>query len=719
MPSPFDDIFGGSGPQWTWEQMQARLDAGIARERLPRDLVYALVKQESNWDPYAKGDGGKALGFFQLHPGAATDAGIEPAHRGDIGLNIDAGTRYFRLKLDQAQGDEDRALRLYNGGGDPNYVANVRRHMPAHREQPTLLTRAASILSPASAEAQAPQQAPPPAVWDDIFGAQPPPGATSTPAPGSQPPPTATPQPGASQGPSVPSPADAQHAAATLAALRQRQTEGATPEARLQRFQQLPAITALSPEARQAAVAEFQAMNEAQQRAFLASEPAADLPMAMQEGPRLTPEQQLRPQGFVPTEAPVTEGITKPSTMIPLLMGLHPGLRAVPEAIQQGGIWAERAARPIIQGLGQTLGWGTGKTIEEGQVPSAGEVAKEVVLNIGTGAAVEVPGAIKQAWQGLLRTTLGGQKLLNQQSVKTAEDLGQRIFQAEDKAVVSQIFDDVATSGVKLDVAPVRDLWKGFSVEERRIATNELKKISPAFAQALDNPRLKGWDIGDLQHLRSELLKAYKARQTPATKDLLMAMRSSVDDAIHDGIAVGRQAAGTVPETLQQAQDAWRRVQQAENLQGLVGKHTRKSGPGLEFAEINFSALEKDLRGDGTRAAQRLVAQMSPTERAYLAQELKELSRHVPFGRFGEYGTRITEWGSLLSAAGQLLTGNVPLAMASLFPLILTSAARSPRVMGVFKQSILEGKGQLSRHHVDTILNAIRHEQEGTSGTGG
>lgn len=237
MPSPFDDIFGRPGPEWTWPQMEQHLDAVADQYRVPRDLVRAVVKQESNWDPHATGDGGKARGFFQLHAGAAQDAGIDPAHRDDIGLNILGGVRYLRLKLDQAGGDMDKALRLYNGGGDPNYVANVRRW-----------------LSPARAEAQAPQQAPSSAVWDDIFGGQAPPApatrlapptarstpeeaaayrqwaaqqlpaATSTPAPVSPTPPAPPPLGQASQGPPAPSPADAQYAAQTMAQMRQRQT---------------------------------------------------------------------------------------------------------------------------------------------------------------------------------------------------------------------------------------------------------------------------------------------------------------------------------------------------------------------------------------------------------------------------------------------------------------------------------------------------------------
>lgn len=116
-----------AGGPWTWDRIQQRIREVAAQQRVPLDLAHAVIKQESNWDPHAVGDGGRAKGFFQLHAGAAKDAGIDPAQRHDIGQNIFGGIRYLRLKLDQAGGHIDKALRLYNGGGDPNYVVHVRR----------------------------------------------------------------------------------------------------------------------------------------------------------------------------------------------------------------------------------------------------------------------------------------------------------------------------------------------------------------------------------------------------------------------------------------------------------------------------------------------------------------------------------------------------------------------------------------------------------------
>ena len=114
-----------------WAYLEQLLDTTADEYQVPRGLARAVVKQESNWDVNAVGDGGRARGWFQLHPGAAIDAKIDPARRHEPEQNILGGVRYLSQKLRQSGGDIDRALLRYNGGGDPNYVQHVRRWLPA------------------------------------------------------------------------------------------------------------------------------------------------------------------------------------------------------------------------------------------------------------------------------------------------------------------------------------------------------------------------------------------------------------------------------------------------------------------------------------------------------------------------------------------------------------------------------------------------------------
>jgi hypothetical protein len=97
------------------------------------DPAYALAvaRQESGMNPTAVGDQGRSLGLFQVQAGAAQDAGIDPALRGQTVPNIDAGVTYLRQSLDRAGGNPALALEMYNKGpalqgrGDPQYVSHV------------------------------------------------------------------------------------------------------------------------------------------------------------------------------------------------------------------------------------------------------------------------------------------------------------------------------------------------------------------------------------------------------------------------------------------------------------------------------------------------------------------------------------------------------------------------------------------------------------------
>ena len=446
----------------------------------------------------------------------------------------------------------------YRGIGDPDYVYHVMRHYPDHplgnapedqeayrarlnktfgkgtapaepRQQPGIMARVSTAVSPGSADASttvprsrleeieaelARRDAQPPAQATTPT----PPTARSTPAqdaayrasvgqqepaPGSQTAPAPATQPGASQGPLAPSP-----------------DPSATPG---MRFQALPSITQLEPADRIQKTRDFERLKPALQEEFLRSEeptagglavgggpvaqsqPVTD-PLALlavgkrppgwREGDPLPPGAKRPP---TPTEAPVTEGITAPSTMIPLVLGTGmpgvtvaaPGLKVAQKALStvlpKAGPLITRGARAVGEALSQTAGWTAGRTAETGEVPSPGEIGTEAALNVATGGVVEIPAALRGAKSAVLRRTPGAQTLLNQQAVQEAEGLGKRVFNAQDKAVVGRAFDSVAATKAQLDITPVRDLWKSLTPAEQRIAGAELNKISSTFAGSLKN----------------------------------------------------------------------------------------------------------------------------------------------------------------------------------------------------------------------------------------
>jgi hypothetical protein len=136
-------------------------------------------------------------------------------------------------------------------------------------------------------------------------------------------------------------------------------------------------------------------------------------------------------------EESAEEGITKPSTMIPMLMG-GAGVKAVQATVPKAWQWL---TRPVAEGLSQTAGWFTGRTAETGQVPSARETLTEAALTTATGGLLEVPAAARQA----LRWSKGGQAILGADeattAAKTAYETARMEAEALSQAANKEVYD--------------------------------------------------------------------------------------------------------------------------------------------------------------------------------------------------------------------------------------------------------------------------------------
>jgi len=130
---------------WTPTEVDGLIEEVAKRHNVDPNLVRAMIKVESNFNPRARSRKG-AIGLMQLMPATARE--LKVANPYDPAQNLDGGVRHIKSLLENYNGDVALSLAAYNAG-----QGAVQRHrgVPNYKETKAYVQRITNLYgSPAA-----------------------------------------------------------------------------------------------------------------------------------------------------------------------------------------------------------------------------------------------------------------------------------------------------------------------------------------------------------------------------------------------------------------------------------------------------------------------------------------------------------------------------------------------------------------------------------------
>ena len=124
---------------FTQREIDSAIDQAAPRHNVDPNLVRALVKVESNFNPNAVSRKG-AMGLMQLMPQTARQLNLKNPF--DPQQNIDAGVRHLKQLLDNYNGDVRLSLAAYNAGSG---AVSRSRGIPRYSETQNYVRRITNL----------------------------------------------------------------------------------------------------------------------------------------------------------------------------------------------------------------------------------------------------------------------------------------------------------------------------------------------------------------------------------------------------------------------------------------------------------------------------------------------------------------------------------------------------------------------------------------------